>query len=107
MTDGKLVRDKIPDLIRQSGRKVNVRHLSGEELTTALAAKLAEEAQEVANAVGNRQALVEELADVTEVISALTALLAIDRQEILEAARQKASVRGGFEAGIWITRPTI
>jgi predicted house-cleaning noncanonical NTP pyrophosphatase (MazG superfamily) len=29
MTDGKLVRDKIPDLIRQSGRKVDVRHLSG------------------------------------------------------------------------------
>ena len=106
MTDGKLVRDKIPDLIRQSGRKVNVRHLSGEELTVALAAKLSEEAQEVADAVGDRQALIEELADLTEVMSALTALFDIDKQEVLNAAREKVSKRGGFDTAAWIALPT-
>jgi hypothetical protein len=32
MTEGKLVRDLIPDLIRQEGRRAAVRHLSGDEL---------------------------------------------------------------------------
>ena len=32
MTDGKLVRDLIPDLIRESGRSVEVRRLAGENV---------------------------------------------------------------------------
>jgi predicted house-cleaning noncanonical NTP pyrophosphatase (MazG superfamily) len=102
MTDGKLVRDKIPDLIRQSGRKVNVRHLSGEELTVALAAKLSEEAQEVADAVGNRQALIEEMADVTEVISALREVNNISDDDLAEAIRVKALQRGRFDDGAFL-----
>jgi predicted house-cleaning noncanonical NTP pyrophosphatase (MazG superfamily) len=105
--DGKLVRDKIPDLIRQSGRHIEVRYLSGEELIAALAAKLSEQAQEAAEAVGNRRALVEELADLTEVMSALTALRGIDRQEILDTAQQKASQRGSFQTGAWIGASSI
>jgi predicted house-cleaning noncanonical NTP pyrophosphatase (MazG superfamily) len=102
MTDGKLVRDKIPDLIRQSGRKVNVRHLSGEELTDALAAKLSEEAQEVADAVGNRQALIEEMADITEVISALREVNNISDDDLAEAIRVKALQRGRFDDGAFL-----
>lgn len=101
-TDGKLVRDRIPELIRQSGRCNEVRHLSGGELAKALAAKLCEEAQESAEALGNRQALVEELADLTEVMSALTASLGIGQQEILDAAAEKALRRGVFETGAWV-----
>ncbi len=102
MTDGKLVRDKIPDLIRQSGRKVKVRHLSGEELTVALAAKLSEEAQEVANAVGNRQALIEEMADITEVISALRNANNISDDELAQAITAKALQRGRFVDGSFL-----
>jgi predicted house-cleaning noncanonical NTP pyrophosphatase (MazG superfamily) len=102
VTDGKLVRDKIPELIRQSGRHIEVRYLSGEQLTDGLAAKLIEEAHEAAEAVGNRYALIEELADLTEVISALTALLGIDPEEIDRAAQRKAQERGGFDSGAWV-----
>ena len=38
MIEGKLVRDLIPDIIRESGRPADVRYLSGAELLTALAA---------------------------------------------------------------------
>ncbi len=85
--------------MRQFGRDIEVHYLLGEELNAALGAKLAEEAQEAAEAIGNRQPLVEELADLTEVMSALTTLLGIDHQEILNAARQKIWERGGFETG--------
>lgn len=54
MTDGKLVRDLIPNIIRKEGGQPEVRCISGTELVQALAANLCEEAQEVANAVGHR-----------------------------------------------------
>lgn len=71
MTEGKLVRDRIPELIRQSGRNPNVGHISGDDLVRALGAKLIEEAQEAAAALTNRDELIEELADLTEVIAAV------------------------------------
>ena len=70
MTEGKLVRDLVPDIIRKSGRRAEVLHLSGDELVIALAAKLREEACEAAEGINSRPALIEELADVTEVMSA-------------------------------------
>lgn len=57
MTDGKLVRDLIPDLIRQSGRMVEVHYLTGDDLMAALGAKLVEEAQEAAEVVHSRRDL--------------------------------------------------
>ena len=81
MSDGKLVRDLIPDLIRQSGRTVEVRYLTGDELKAALGAKLIEEAQEAAEVVHSRKDLVEELADVREVVAALIAAVGITEHE--------------------------
>lgn len=102
MTGGKLVRNLVPELIRRSGRQVDVRYLSGDELTGALAAKLFEEAQEAAEAVGNRQALIEEMADITEVISALTEVNNISDDDLAEAIRAKALQRGRFDDGAFL-----
>lgn len=70
---------------------------------TALAAKLIEEAAEAAGAVDDRDALVEELADVTEVMAALMALRGIGQQEVFHAAMVKASACGRFETGAWMS----
>jgi predicted house-cleaning noncanonical NTP pyrophosphatase (MazG superfamily) len=102
MTDGKLVRDLIPDLIRQSGRQADVRHLSGEDLVSALGAKLREEAQEAADALDSREKLIEELADITEVMSALMAIRGIPEHDVVAAAQAKALQRGRFESGTWL-----
>ena len=102
MTDGKLVRDLVPELIRQSGRRADVRHLSGEELVGALGAKLREEAQEAAEALDSREKLIEELADLTEVMSALMAIRGIPEHDVVAAARAKALQRGRFESGTWL-----
>jgi predicted house-cleaning noncanonical NTP pyrophosphatase (MazG superfamily) len=99
---GKLVRDRIPDIVSESGRRAEVRYLEGTELVAALAAKLCEEAAEATAAIGDRDSLVEELADVTEVMSALMALNGIGQQEVTDAALQKTSARGGFETGAWL-----
>ena len=97
MTEGKLVRDLIPELIRQSGRRADVRHLAGEELVGALGAKLREEAQEAAGALDSREKLIEELAEFMEVMSALMALHGIDQHKVIDAAQKKALCRGRFE----------
>lgn len=102
MSDGKLVRDGIPDIIRQSGRQPKVRLISGPRLRKALGDKLCEEAEEVRQALDDRAKTIEELADVTEVIAALARLCGIDDREIADAAQAKAQERGGFTAGTWL-----
>ncbi len=103
--NGKLVRDLIPEIIRKSGRVPEVRRLVGDELVAALGAKLVEEAHEAAEAVGSRDHLIEELADVREVMSALMAVRGITDQDVTVAAAAKALNRGGFEDGVWLVGP--
>lgn len=103
--EGKLVRDLIPDFIRASGREPQVRHLVGDELIAALGAKLVEEAQEAADVVGSRDDLVQELADVREVMAALMTVRGITEQEVADAAAAKARDRGAFASGVWLGSP--
>ena len=102
MTEGKLVRDLIPEIIRKSGRHAKVQYLSGVDLAGGLVAKLCEEAAEVKAAIGDRASLVDELADLTEVMSALMTTQGIQQQEVLDAAERKASRRGRYETGAWL-----
>jgi predicted house-cleaning noncanonical NTP pyrophosphatase (MazG superfamily) len=102
MTAGKLVRDKDPDRILQSDQNAVIRHLSGKELLTALGEKLREEAQEAAEAIGSRASLLEELADVTEVISELRKLNNFSDDDLTHAVAAKAGERGRFESGAFL-----
>lgn len=102
MTDDKLVRDLIPQLIRKSGRQAEIRHLAGADLVAALGEKLCEEAREVADVVSDREELVAELADVYEVMSALMKRSGITESEVIAAAQAKALERGGFDQGVWL-----
>lgn len=94
----KLVRDFIPEIIRQSGNQCEVAVMSEAELTQALREKLLEEAQEAAGA--SPQDLVSELADLQEVIDALLAVYGISREEVLTEQRRKRTERGGFQQRI-------
>ena len=91
----KLVRDYIPQLIRQAGKEVEVKFLSTPEYQQALLTKLLEEAQEVASST-NQYELIEEIADLYEVIDALVISYNLDREAILAAQVKKRKERGGF-----------
>lgn len=105
MSDGKLVRDLIPDYIRREGRKAEVRYLTGEALVDALGEKLVEEAHEAAEAVGHRERVLEELADVREVVAALMDARGITDEELALAAAAKVQQRGAFRSGAWLVSP--
>ena len=70
----KLVRDRIPEIIQSEGRRPVTRVLDEASYRQALLAKLVEEAQEASQATGAD--LPGELADVLEVLRALTAAAA-------------------------------
>jgi len=96
---GKLVRDRIPEIVSTQGATYTVRLLDDAEFRSALLAKIQEEAVEAAEATDD-QHLVEELADVLEVVHALAAGL-VGGLDNVEAARvRKRAERGGFDGRV-------
>jgi len=93
----KLVRDRIPEIIRQGGADCEVRTLTDAEYGEALRAKLREEVGEYL-----QSGSLEELADVMEVVRALARA---DGRSVarLEAARARKKIeRGAFEKRVFL-----
>jgi predicted house-cleaning noncanonical NTP pyrophosphatase (MazG superfamily) len=100
MASGKLVRDRIPEIIEAEGRKPVIKRLQGDALMTALYDKLAEEHEELLVAqrgVDKR----EEIADMIEVLIAIAAQYGCGEEELMEAIGRKRSERGGFADGLF------
>lgn len=91
----KLVRDRIPEIIRRRGGEPVFRTASAEEYGRRLGEKLQEESAEFASAETD-EARKEELADVLEVIHALAAHLRLGMNDIEAVRAKKAEERGGF-----------
>lgn len=96
---GKLVRDRIPEIIRADGRVPDVRVLDGTEFAAALRTKLVEEVQEFLSA--GPSDLLDEAADVFEVLLAIVGDHGYTEDHLLAAASAKRGARGGFEGRIW------
>ena len=90
----KLVRNKIPEIIREKGGNPKVRVASKDELDVLLREKIVEEAQEFLFSGDS-----EELVDIQEAIDALIKLRKTD-PALLELQRHtKLLARGGFSEG--------
>ena len=97
MIYNKLVRDKIPAIIESNGQTPRTRILSDEEYTSALEQKLDEEVREFH---GDKN--LEELADILEVVYALTENLGCSKEELIEVYQKKHDKRGGFRDRIYL-----
>jgi predicted house-cleaning noncanonical NTP pyrophosphatase (MazG superfamily) len=97
MERGKLVRDLIPDIIRQNGEVPVTRRLDDEEYPEALLEKLLEEAGELAESPS-----LEERADIEEVLRAIDEHFGFTPQAVEEARREKHDKRGGFSRRIFL-----
>ncbi len=97
---GKLVRDKIPEIIKQDGKEPIVRLLNNEEYLLELKRKLLEESAEFVKAT-DLTSMKEELADVLEVIQATIVAIGFDLQEIQRIQLSKQKDRGGFKEQIY------
>jgi predicted house-cleaning noncanonical NTP pyrophosphatase (MazG superfamily) len=92
MSQGKLVRDKIPQIIRSKGLEPVIYTASADEYGTRLRDKLKEEVDEFIASDNDP----EELADILEVLYALAEQAGIDRQQMEKLRAAKAQARGGF-----------
>lgn len=97
----KLVRDKIPDIIEQSGEIPYTRILSAEEYTLLLEKKLDEEVGEY-----HRDKNAEELADILEVVFALADDIGCSREKLMEIYQHKHDARGGFSRRCFLISKT-
>jgi len=102
MTDyDKLVRDRIPEIIKASGKVPVTRKVTDpDELKRRLIDKLFEELQEY-----RESEKLEELADILEVLQALVEHVhGMKWEDLRELQGRKWEERGGFDAGIVLER---
>ncbi len=93
---GKLVRDRIPEIIQEDGKTPIIRIVDEEEYVRELDRKLYEEVEEY-RADGS----IEEMADVLEVLQAICIARGYTLQQLEEVRRKKAAERGGFKKRIY------
>ena len=95
-TYGKLIRDRIPEILEAEGLRYEVARLDDEAFPAALLAKLLEEAGEAASAV-DADGLARELADLYEVIDAVLEANGLDGDAVRALQARRRGERGGFE----------
>lgn len=91
----KLVRDKIPQIIEESGKTCKTRILSREEYCKMLDEKLEEELAEYQESKS-----LEEMADLLEVMAAVVEARGYTWQELTRVREEKREARGGFREQI-------
>jgi predicted house-cleaning noncanonical NTP pyrophosphatase (MazG superfamily) len=94
----KLVRDRIPEIIRSRGTVTRI--LDQAVYRDALLAKLIEEAQEASDA--RAEELPAELADVLEVLQTLVKALGMSWEQLLALATEKRTRRADLEGRIFL-----
>ena len=96
MSQGKLVRDKIPEIIIADGKKPITRILDNEEYLQELDKKFNEEIAEY-----QADKSIEEMADVLEVLFAICEARGHSIGNLMEVRNSKREKRGGFEKRIF------
>lgn len=104
----KLIRDKIPEKIKESGGAYKTRVLKGLEFEKALRTKLVEESQEVEKS--SKSELINELSDVLELTKVIASYYKIPFSKIERFQQEKRKKRGSFRKKlflIWSTGKSV
>lgn len=99
----KLVRDKIPEIIKNNNEIPIVRILSDEEFKKELYKKLLEECNEVLQNESSDN-VIEELANVLEIVKSISKLEGKCLDDVIEIADKKRAKRGEFEKRIFLEK---
>jgi len=95
----KLVRDRIPEIVSNAGKRAVTRVLSEEEYIAELDRKLDEECSEY-----HADKSLEELSDVLEVLYAIATARGYSAEELEQARAAKAEKRGAFADRIFLEK---
>ncbi len=98
----KLIRDKIVQKHLDAGHTVTYQNLSGNALKEKLQQKLHEEADEIPVRVAADDEIIEEIADVQQVLDDLKREYGISDDQVHVAQNVKYAKKGGFSDGVYI-----
>lgn len=93
----KLIRDKIPQIIEESGKRAILYTMSDEECEEFLERKLDEEIQEF-----HESGEAEELADILEVVISLAKYKGLSFEDLMALRADKAEKKGSFSEKIFL-----
>ena len=95
----KLVRDRIPELIEEDGRKPHCKAIDGELLDLAIGNKILEEAHELYREWrdGSREGILREASDVLEIVLAGLDSLGLTIEDLMTARNTRLKEKGGFQ----------
>jgi len=96
----KLIRNNLRSEYEKMGQKATYRKLSKEEFSEALKQKLLEEACEIDTK--DRQSVVNELADVYQVIEDMMDLNGVSLEEVVKVKDTKFQKKGGFSEAAYV-----
>ncbi|MBL7079930.1 nucleoside triphosphate pyrophosphohydrolase [Candidatus Bathyarchaeota archaeon] len=96
-TYNKAIRDKIPELIENSGKRGIVKQLTDEEFLPELEKKLNEEVNEYLSS-GD----IEELVDITEIVYRILELRNVSRKDFDSIRLEKRNTRGVFDRNYFL-----
>lgn len=102
----KLVRDKIPEMMGSQNVKEFKYVMDDSDFNEKLKNKLVEESTEVKLAQ-NKKELIEELADVMEIIHSLCKANSVTLEQVEKSRIEKRSKRGGFDSKIFMSHIEI
>ena len=93
----KIVRDKIPDIIKNENRKCNIKILSEKDAVNLLSQKILEEADEFI-----KEPSKEEMADIFEILHSIIKKYNWNYDEIEKIRINKANKNGSFDKNIFL-----
>lgn len=97
----KLVRDKVPQIIQNEGKVVYYSMLDGDNLRKMLKIKLIEESRDVSKAM-TKEEMINELADVYEVIEAIYEVFDISEDDVYLINHKKIQEKGTYKSGAYL-----
>ena len=98
----KLVRDKIPEIIKLDNCKPTIRTLDSKEFLSELFKKMAEEAEEFVKAKDNKEEVMKEITDIYEIIDTVIRLYGLDKNDILALQEKRRDERGSFKNMVYL-----
>ena len=93
----KAIRDKIPEIIRKTGKECQIKTLTNEDFLNELEKKIQEEYNEYMESKS-----LEELADILEIIMRISELKQSSFEELDSIRISKSQNRGGFEKNLYL-----
>lgn len=101
----KLIRDRIPEIVKANGWIAVTKKLDKKQYIIELKRKILEEAKELNEGNGTKN-LIEELADIQEIIDAVLTEKKIKFTEFRKIQATKRKKRGGFKKQLFLLKTT-